>query len=520
MDSKNMLPNIEPKAMVTPAADGKKPGGWDAKRLYALALNPWVILGSLALGFLFGSAAPQQAIQLGFLGDVYVDLLKMITLPFMVSAIIFSLQRLFREGGTGKLLGRLAVVFLGASVLVAVIGAISVLALRPGADLPPETMAKFGQIVGSDLSSSDTAMSLQGTDEAKKSITFSEMLISMVPANIFNALAVGDTLKALVFAMLFGLAVGHVPSKISDGLTVSLETIYQACQTLVRWLAYPMPIILFCMSAAQLGKTGMDPLKAMLQFVLTFTIASGIILVISVFIIRMRSNKSMSEVLAAMREPFALALATRSSATCMPVMIEALADRLGFARARVELLVPLSVSLLRVGPVVFYVCATLFIAQMYGRSLSAADVMLVMATSVLAGFASAGMTGLVTVSLVGMTCAYLGLPFEAAFILFLAVDPICDMLRTLVLVIGNSAAVTIIVPKPTDLSFLLSPTTATAAGGTAAAAAPMATAGATASAAASTATATAAAKPADGALLANFDIPTGKDALGTAGTAR
>src|SRR5690606_40895312 len=59
----------------------------------------------------------------------------------------------------------------------------------------------------------------------------------------------------------------------------------------------------------------------------------------------------------------------RSSATCMPVMIESLADKLGFARARVELLVPLSVSLLRVGPVVFYVCATLFIAQLYGRSL-------------------------------------------------------------------------------------------------------------------------------------------------------
>ena len=274
----------------------------DAKKLYSLALNPWVILGSLALGFLVGSIAPKQALQLGFLGDIYVDLLKMITLPFMVSAIIFSLQRLFREGGTGKLLGRLAVVFLAASVFVAIIGAVAVIILRPGADLPPETMAKFGQIVGSDLNSSDTAMSLEGTDEVKKSITFTEMLISMVPANIFNALAVGDTLKALVFAMLFGLAVGHVPTKISDGLTVSLETIYQACQTLVRWLAYPMPIVLFCMSAAQLGKTGMEPLKAMVQFVVAFTIASLIILAISVFVIWRRSGRSMKDVLEGFRQ--------------------------------------------------------------------------------------------------------------------------------------------------------------------------------------------------------------------------
>jgi Na+/H+-dicarboxylate symporter len=110
--------------------------------------------------------------------------------------------------------------------------------------------------------------------------------------------------------------------------------------------------------------------------------------------------------------------------------------------------VPLAVSLLRVGPMVYYVCATLFIAQLYGRSLGVVEVATVLLVSVLAGFASAGMTGLVTVSLIGITCAYLGLPFEAAFILFLAIDPLCDMLRTLILVIGNSAAVSVICPRP------------------------------------------------------------------------
>ncbi len=420
----------------------------DAKKLYALALNPWVVIGALCAGFAVGMLAPAFAVKLGFIGDIYVDLLKMITLPFMVSAVIFSLQRLFREGGTGKLLGRVVVVFLGFSAAVAILGAITLLVMRPGENLSPQTMQTFGQIVGNDLNSSDTVMNLQGVDAVKKTVGFSEVLLSLVPTNIFSALASGDTLKALVFAMLFGLAVGHVPSRISDGLTHSLETIYHSCQTLVRWLNYPLPIVLFCMSAAQLGKTGMEPLQAMIQFVVAFFVASIIVLAIAAVIIWQRSNNSFGQTLNALRGPFALALATRSSATCMPIMIESLADRLGFARSRVELLVPLSVSLLRIGPVVYYVCATLFIAQLYGRALSPADVAVVMAASVLAGFASAGMTGLVTVSLVGMTCTYLGLPFEAAFILFLAVDPICDMLRTLVLVIGNQAAVTLICPKP------------------------------------------------------------------------
>ncbi|MGI4859966.1 MAG: cation:dicarboxylate symporter family transporter, partial [Janthinobacterium lividum] len=125
-----------------------------------------------------------------------------------------------------------------------------------------------------------------------------------------------------------------------------------------------------------------------------------------------------------------------------------LVDNLGFARSRVELLVPLAISLLRIGPVAYYACATLFIAQLYGRVLGPLELITVVVASVLAGFASAGMTGLVTVSLVGMTCTYLHLPFEAAFVLFLAVDPICDILRTLVLVIGNAAAIAVICPRP------------------------------------------------------------------------
>jgi len=420
----------------------------NTSKLYAFVLNPWVVIISLGAGVAFGMLAPPLATPLSFVGDIYVDLLKMITLPFMVSAVIFSLQRLFRDGGTASLLGRVALVFLAFSAFVAIAGAATLLILRPGENLPRSTMQTFGQIVGGDLSASDTAMNLRGTDEAKKTASFADMLVSLVPANIFSALANGDTLKTLVFALLFGLAVGHVPTRISDGLTQALETVYHACQTLMRWLSFPLPVVLFCMSAAQLGKTGIEPLKAMGAFVVAFLIVSALLLAVAAVIIWKRSNGTLGQTLNALRGPFALALATRSSATCMPIMIESLVTRLGVARSRVELLVPLTVSLLRIGPVVYYVCATLFIAQIYGRSLTPVEIGIVLTSSVLAGFASAGMTGLVTVSLIGMTCTYLGLPFEAAFILFLAVDPVCDMLRTLVLVIGNTAAVAVVCPRP------------------------------------------------------------------------
>lgn len=421
----------------------------NAQKIQQFILNPWVILACLVIGFSLGWALPAVGLKLAVVGDIYVDLLKMIVLPFMVSAIVFSVQKLFQEGGAGSIVGRVVLAFASFSIVAAIVGILTMSIAQPGANLSDTTLATFGRIVGDDLSSTDTVMSLYGVNaDGHQGKTLEEVVLSLIPSNIFEALAKGETLKALIFSLMFGMALGHVPNRIAGGLSQTLETVYQTCQTLTRWLNYPLPVVLVCMSASQIAKSGIEPLQAMANFVLAFGLASVLCLTLAVFIIWKRGNASLSETMDALREPFVLAIATRSSVTCMPAMIEALVQRLSFAKAKVELLVPLSVSMLRVGPILYYACATLFIAQLYGRTLVPQELALLLAASVLAGFASAGMTGLVTLSLTSMACGYLGLPFEAAFILFLAVDPVCDILRTMVLVIGNTAAVSIICPRP------------------------------------------------------------------------
>ena len=421
----------------------------NGQRIQQFILKPWVIIACLLLGFSLGLTQPAIGLELGVVGDIYVDLLKMIVLPFMVSAIVFSLQRLFQEGGASRIAGRVVLAFAGFSMVAAVIGVVTLSLAQPGSNLSETTLTTFGRIVGNDLSSTDTAMNLYGADMTQsKGKSLEEVVLSLIPPNIFEALAKGETLQVLIFCLLFGMALGHIPNRISGGFSQILETVYETCQALMRWLNFPIPIVLICMSASQIASSGIEPLLAMANFVLAFAVASMVFLALAVVVIWKRSNASLSETLNALREPFALAIATRSSVTCMPAMIKSLVQQLSFAKAKVELLVPLSVSMLRVGPIIYYACATLFIAQLYGRSLSTEEILLLLAASVLAGFASAGMTGLVTLSLTSMACGYLGLPFEAAFILFLAVDPICDILRTLVLVIGNTAAVATICPRP------------------------------------------------------------------------
>ncbi len=417
-------------------------------KLYNLAINPWVILGSLLLGATLGLNFPAFSLQLAFVGDVYVDLLKMIVLPFMISAVIFSLQKMLRHGGAGQILMRTAIVFTLVLAVVAAIGVGTGLISHGRDGASASQVEAYGRMVGRDALSSDTLVELYGAPKESQVDLADTLRASLVPTNVFAALSQGETLKALVFALLFGLAVGKVHVGLADGLSRGLEAVYQACQRLTSWLNYPLPLMLVCMSAGQLAKTGLAPLQSMTQFLASFAAASLVIVLMSVAVLWRRSGQPLGQTLQWLRAPFALSLATRSSAACMPSMISALTTGLRFPRDRVELLVPLSVSLLRVGPVLYYVCATMFIAHIYGRVLSPSDLLLVGAASVLAGCASAGMTGLVTVSLAGMVCGYLGLPFEAAFVLFLAVDPVCDMLRTLVLVLGNSAAVAMVCPRP------------------------------------------------------------------------
>ncbi|KAB8044664.1 cation:dicarboxylase symporter family transporter [Janthinobacterium aquaticum] len=422
------------------------------QRYQKWALNPLTVLACVVAGGLAGWAAPSWSAMLAFVGVVYVDLLKMIVLPFMLSAVIFSLQNLYRDGGAARIFKRVVVVFLAASLAAATLSAAATLLVRPGGNLPLETRAALGRIISDDDQGSNTIMSMSNVKaEAAPATDIKDLLQALIPQNIFASLANGETLKALVFALLFGFAAGQVPSRISTGLNDALATVYHACQTLTRWINLPVPLILFCMAASQVAHTGLQPLRAMGSFVVVFLLISAMLLALSMGFIARRAGVPYGLVFKAMREPFALGVATNSSATCMPAMVDALAGKLQFARARVELLVPLSISLLRVGAIAYFVCATLFIAALYGRALSPYDLGLLALASVLSGFAAAGMSGIVTITLVGSICAYLALPFEAAFVLLVAVDPLCAMARTAVTVIGSCASVAAVCAPPVKL---------------------------------------------------------------------
>ena len=207
-----------------------------------------------------------------------------------------------------------------------------------------------------------------------------------------------------------------------------------------------MPVASFSLAADQIANTRFEPFKVMVQFIVAFGAVTTILLAICVLIIWRKSGRSLANSVASQEGPFFLAVATRNSASCMPSMLIAMVDKLGFDKAITELLVPLGTALFRVGPVLYYCMATVFIAQLYGRDLAATDYLLILFASLIAGFSSTGMNGIVTISQTTIVCSLLGLPFEAAFVLFVAVEPICDTFRTVLLVISINALVALITP--------------------------------------------------------------------------
>jgi Na+/H+-dicarboxylate symporter len=415
--------------------------------LIQILKHPATIVASIALGIFLGQQFPSFSLSLSPIADVYISLLKMIALPLMITAVIFSISRLMSDGEAPVLMRRFLLMFALVIPFAILVSLTTSVVLTPGKVITPEAQAALGSLIGADNISDTTSVEFFRESVSEDNAELLSILMSIVPNNIFASLSNGDALPVLIFALIFGASLGSVSARLKGTLTAVLESVYRSCLLMTSWLVVPLPIALIASLSSQLATSGIQPLLLMGEFLMALAVSSIFVLIIATIVIWIRSGANFSAVINSLQMPFAVALATRNSIASMPPMMEAL-EKLNFPKLQVELMVPLSISLARIGPTMFYVTATLFIAELYGRDLALADFFLVGFACFLAGMASAGATGVVALSMISISCGYLQLPFEAVLILFIAVDVISDTLRTLVLVIGNMAFSSLVCPRP------------------------------------------------------------------------
>ena len=400
--------------------------------------SPWAILFSVVLSVYVGTTHPAIAVLLAPIGDLYLGLLKMCVLPILLAAITTSLGRLMASSNAAQYVKRILVIFplgLLATSLVAVIVATL---LGPGRNLSTETLSSLGLLVNN--SGIDVEMALSGPIPEETSVGLSAFLLNSVPDNIFSALSQGETLKVLVFSIVVGISLGLVrdrtePSNPSNSITAPcfdlLEAIYRTFNQLIHWLTAVLPISLFSLLAYQLSQQGLDVMLSMIDFIVATAITFLIVYLLSTLVVWQKSGTSLLKVLSALREPTILALATSSSLSCLPSSIEQLSDALHFNRQTVNLVTPLSITICRFGSVIYFALGSLFVMQLYDKPLSIGSVAIVIIGSIFAGMATSGVTGILTLTMLGIVLEPLQLPLEAVLVLFVAIDPIVDPLRTL-----------------------------------------------------------------------------------------
>lgn len=295
----------------------------------------------------------------------------------------------------------------------------------------------FGIGKGMDLVS-DTSF------ESKEAPPLLDVFSNIVPSNPISAMANGDMLSIIFFAVLIGISILMV-GKPAKGLVQSLELINEVILKMVTIIMNLAPYGVFALLTKAMSELGLDLIVSLFGYVAVLVGSLAFHFFVTMMIVlKLFSGLSIKTFLAKMREVQIFAFSTSSSNATIPVTLRTVTKRMGVNNSVASFTVPFGATINMDGTAIMQGTATIFIANLYGIDLGVTEYLTVILMSVLASIGTAGVPG-VGLIMLSMVFAQVGLPIEGIG-LILGVDRLLDMLRTAVNV-GSDAAVTTIVAK-------------------------------------------------------------------------
>ncbi|MGL1957303.1 MAG: dicarboxylate/amino acid:cation symporter [Colwellia sp.] len=406
----------------------------------------WAVLIGAGVGAYIGHVQVQYVSVVEPLGELYLSILQMCILPILLTAISLSIGRLIKQTDNKQFLSRLVITFVLSLLFASTLGATIGYLVGPGNGLEDDLMNAIGSII-IDASKADIEVDLFEVYKAPENSSFMRGLFNtLVPSNIFSALNNGYTIKILFFAILFGIAIGSLKKQTSEHIFLTFDAIYNSFSKLVQWLMYIFPLGICGLIASSLSKIDTTALSAMVEFVPLVILTFIIWFLIMCIVMKVRTG-SFSVPLKALKEPIVISLSTSNTMASLPAALEAMHTKLGYEKKKIDLLIPLTFTLCRIGPTLYFSLATMFVVQLYGVEMTGWDYIVVVFGSVLAGTATAGSSGVSLLTMLGIVSGPLGVPLDAVLILFVVIDPIIAPFRVLAIVHSSCALITIIFPK-------------------------------------------------------------------------
>lgn len=285
---------------------------------------------------------------------------------------------------------------------------------------------------------------------ADQDLSFTNTIIEMIPKNPIQALAEGDMLKIIVFAIVVGIVLANMADRGRQiaNLFEELNDMMMDMTNLVMMLA---PIGVFSLIARTFSTLGFGAILSMLKYMIVvflslLTQQFGVYLVLLVLFAQVNPFVFIKKFIPVMT----FAFSTSSSNATVPVNIQTLED-MGVSRRISSFTIPLGATVNMDGTAIMQGVAVVFAANAYGITLTPRDYLIVIATATLASVGTAGIpsVGLVTLT---MVFASVGLPVEA-IAMIMGIDRIIDMTRTAVNITGDAVCTLIMAKQSKDGSF-------------------------------------------------------------------
>ncbi|GKW39384.1 proton glutamate symport protein [Pectobacterium carotovorum] len=399
----------------------------------------WQILIALVLGIALGAVLHEQQESRQWLisnilspaGDIFIRLIKMIVVPIVIATLIVGIAGV----GDAKKLGRIGfktILYFEIITTVAIILGITLAnVFQPGhgIDMSTLTAVDISQYQKTTEQVQSGSHSLVGT------------VLSLIPPNIFAAMAHGEMLPIIFFSVLFGLGLSSLPKDHREPLLnvfrgVS-ETMFKVTHMIMRYA--PVGVFaLISVTVANFGFASLWPLAKLVMLVYAAIFFFGLVVL---GIVARLCKLRITILIRILKDELILAYSTASSETVLPRIIEKM-EAYGAPKSITSFVVPTGYSFNLDGSTLYQSIAAIFIAQLYGIELSIGQEIVLVLTLMLTSKGIAGVPGVSFVVLLA-TLGSVGIPLEGlAFIA--GVDRILDMARTALNVVGNALAVLVI----------------------------------------------------------------------------
>jgi len=389
----------------------------------------WVqVTVAILLAVLFGYLSPAHAVAMKPLGDAFIRLITMIIAVMIFCTVVTGIAGMQDLRKVGRVGGKALLYFEIVSTLALVVGFFVGNVVHPGTGFNVNTATLDARAVA------DYA----GQAKAQ---TVTDFLMHIIPNTVVDAFAKGDILEVVFVSILFGFAVSAAGSH-AKPLVTMLEALTKVVFRMVNIVMRFAPIGAIGAMAFTIGKYGLSSLGPLLRLIATFYVTSILFVLIVFGGVAWLAGFSLIKFLLHIKEEILLVLATSSSETAIPTLMEKL-EALGCSRSLVGLVVPTGYTFNTDGSALYMTIAALFVAQATNTHLTLLQQMAIFSVAMLTSKGASGVQGASFIALVGTLSVIPAIPV-AGMALILGIDRFMSMFRGLVNMIGNGVATLVV----------------------------------------------------------------------------